>query len=435
MGGQGGGGAVSGIVAFAEASGTSSSGPVTVEGAHVTIAGVRQPAYAESQSGLLSGAGGTAVIDLDRSIVHGTAPSKVVRVTTGGLGGPPSNASITIRRSDTTDTTGGDVTVTDSQNTQDALLFADPAKYDYHLRFGSPAIDKGGDQVPGESTTDIDGQPRGAKTDLGADEFINQPPVAKVVASSVTVRQGDPVTFDASGSHDPDIGGGIVKYLWDFGDGTTTSTTAPSVQHTYAAVGNYTVTLVAVDAANAAGSATTAVNVSDGTPPQVKIASPKDGQRLHIYTTTTTTKKVKDKATGKTKTVRVKHRGRRAIRLRGTASDASGVASVELSLRRVSISKGSTSSKKKSSSSSKKSSTRAKAAASKCVYLDPKNQKFVLRTCSRPKFFAVHQDNGLWSYKISDRLNIKPGLYELQARATDKAGVVSDPVVVRFRLL
>jgi chitodextrinase len=54
---------------------------------------------------------------------------------------------------------------------------------------------------------------------------------------------GVPVQFDASGSFDPD--GEIVTYQWDFGDGQTGSGMAPT--HTYAADGEYNITLCITD--------------------------------------------------------------------------------------------------------------------------------------------------------------------------------------------
>jgi PKD repeat protein len=65
-------------------------------------------------------------------------------------------------------------------------------------------------------------------------------------------------SFDGSGSQDPDAT--ITSYAWNFGDGATGS--APTLSHTYAAGGRYTVTLIVTDNAGAsnAQSQTAAVN-------------------------------------------------------------------------------------------------------------------------------------------------------------------------------
>lgn len=72
-------------------------------------------------------------------------------------------------------------------------------------------------------------------------------PVARFTVSPASdIRVGMAVTFDASGSYDPD--GTIREYLWSFGDGVWSSSSSPAATHTYRDVGSYTVTLVVEDA-------------------------------------------------------------------------------------------------------------------------------------------------------------------------------------------
>ena len=52
-------------------------------------------------------------------------------------------------------------------------------------------------------------------------------------------------SLDASGSTDPD--GTITNYAWAFGDGTTSSGTAPTIDHTYPAAATYQVSLTVTD--------------------------------------------------------------------------------------------------------------------------------------------------------------------------------------------
>lgn len=76
---------------------------------------------------------------------------------------------------------------------------------------------------------------------------INTPvPTARLTGPSV-VTLGTGATFDASTSSDPNKSS-ITKYAWNFGDGSSETTTTPSAGHTFAAAGTYTVTLTVTDA-------------------------------------------------------------------------------------------------------------------------------------------------------------------------------------------
>ncbi len=70
---------------------------------------------------------------------------------------------------------------------------------------------------------------------------------------------GSIIVFDGSGSNDPD--GDSLAYAWDFGDGTTGTSAMP--EHSYAAVGAYTVGLVVSDGEFDSARAETTVEVSD----------------------------------------------------------------------------------------------------------------------------------------------------------------------------
>jgi PKD repeat protein len=69
------------------------------------------------------------------------------------------------------------------------------------------------------------------------------------------------INFVGSGSFDPDPGGTITSYLWNFGDGTTSSQISPS--HTYPSAGVYLVTLTVRDERDGVGSDTLTVGVGD----------------------------------------------------------------------------------------------------------------------------------------------------------------------------
>ncbi len=70
----------------------------------------------------------------------------------------------------------------------------------------------------------------------------NVPPVADA-GNSYNGTVGDSISFDGSGSYDPD--GTIVNYTWDFGDDETGSGRVSS--HSYAKSGRYMVTLTVTD--------------------------------------------------------------------------------------------------------------------------------------------------------------------------------------------
>src|SRR6185295_10689139 len=60
-------------------------------------------------------------------------------------------------------------------------------------------------------------------------ESGTQPPIA-AISGPAGIAEGDPASFSAAGSIDPN--GSIVSYAWDFGDGATGS--GVSVTHTFA---------------------------------------------------------------------------------------------------------------------------------------------------------------------------------------------------------
>ena len=72
----------------------------------------------------------------------------------------------------------------------------------------------------------------------------DHPPVASFNAPA-SVPLGQPASFDASASADPD--GFITGYHWDFGDGQSQDTAGPTTSHTYGRGGSETVTLTVTD--------------------------------------------------------------------------------------------------------------------------------------------------------------------------------------------
>jgi PKD repeat protein len=85
----------------------------------------------------------------------------------------------------------------------------------------------------------------------------NQAPVAIFTESEDSVNVDDEISFNGADSYDPD--GRIVKYSWNFGDGTTA--TGSTATHAYGDNGEYTVTLTVTDNEGATNSKTSTITV------------------------------------------------------------------------------------------------------------------------------------------------------------------------------
>jgi hypothetical protein len=307
-----------------------------------------------------------------------------------------------------------------------ATLFADPGHRNYRLRpDATAAIDAGG-FTPGESTTDIDGDPRpGPTTDLGADEFVNAAPVASLVVKG-TARAGQPVLLDGTGSTDREgnFGGGIVSYRWDFGDGSTQITTTPTVLHTYAGEGAAGAQLVVVDRQGGVSKPAVArVDVGDGVAPEVTITKPFAGQQIRLTKVTKKTTTAKD-GTKKTTTTKKKTK----ISFAGAAKDKSGVAGVLLTIEKIGAATSST-------------SVTASQAKAQCTWFDAK--KGLLKvSCAKPKLLVAKlAKDGSWTFTPSSKTKrLSAGLYRVSAYGVDGTGAFGNSApskdgVVRFRLV
>ena len=96
----------------------------------------------------------------------------------------------------------------------------------------------------------------------------NTPLEAKITTSSTTVKEGNSVTFDASTSSDSD--GQIVAYKWKDVQGTVLSQEV-SFEHTFATLGEQTLTLSVTDDGGETATTTVTVNVVALQKPQADI--------------------------------------------------------------------------------------------------------------------------------------------------------------------
>jgi PKD repeat protein len=97
---------------------------------------------------------------------------------------------------------------------------------------------------------------------------INRKPIPSVTGPDAAAREGELVQFSGSSSNDPDDD--AMKFVWNFGDGTSAEMENPT--HTFADDGTYYVTLTVIDE-HGGGDVTTHMVVVSNVPPEVSISS------------------------------------------------------------------------------------------------------------------------------------------------------------------
>ena len=99
------------------------------------------------------------------------------------------------------------------------------------------------------SAATVTNLPAGYRYVLGTDPPtgpVNNPPVAKASASASTAPTNTPISFSSAGSFDPE--GSALSYLWNFGDGS--SSTSPNPTHSFTTNGTFNVQLNVSDGVN-----------------------------------------------------------------------------------------------------------------------------------------------------------------------------------------
>lgn len=122
----------------------------------------------------------------------------------------------------------------------------------------------------------------------GCDEkepkYINQKPTAKIAASPLDGDSPLTVSFDASLSTDPE--GDLLNYLWDFGDGSSSTSVAPS--HTYNKEGSFTAILTVTDPEGLADTDQATISVSEPPPPPNLFPLSENAQWVYFVKSTET---------------------------------------------------------------------------------------------------------------------------------------------------
>jgi hypothetical protein len=182
----------------------------------------------------------------------------------------------------------------------------------------------------------------------------------------------------------------IVLYGFSYGDGAVEYSYQPAAMHAYSKPGTYHALVGVIDSGNhAAESASVTIHVTDGVPPVVRISRPSPGQHVRL--------------------------GGAGIRFTGSASDADGVAKVQLAIQLV-------------------SSARHFQTGGRCIWYDGKTW-LVLADCSSPHFFTVPFAHGHWSFHMGSNVRIPAGSYVIRVRAIDRVGNISHYYAIPLRTI
>jgi PKD repeat protein len=83
-------------------------------------------------------------------------------------------------------------------------------------------------------------------------------------ASPTSGKKPLTVSFNASGSKDPNSGGSIVQYSFNFGDGTAVVTqSAPTISHTYTGATTHVASVTVTDKEGGTASASVKIKVTN----------------------------------------------------------------------------------------------------------------------------------------------------------------------------
>lgn len=154
----------------------------------------------------------------------------------------------------------------------------DPLTYQWDFGDGTPVVVPTSITVTHHYTDDgiytatlrVDDGRGGTDTDTALVTIANLPPTAVASARPNPVAKGNPVTFDGSGSTDPDDSPASLTYQWNFDDGNTAA--GINVSHVYAHQGVYTTVLTVTDDKGATDTDSLVLTVNNS--PPVAVAGP-----------------------------------------------------------------------------------------------------------------------------------------------------------------
>lgn len=141
-----------------------------------------------------------------------------------------------------------------------------PTVYDTTLHFWVGTYTPKGNEPGGLWSLNITASDTATPANSGsmtrAVQLQDRPPTAAVTGSTTMALTSVSLTFNSTGTYDPD--GTIVVYSWNYGDGSTGSGFTTS--HSFTTAGTYTVTLTVTDNSGSTASASLAVVIQDRSP-------------------------------------------------------------------------------------------------------------------------------------------------------------------------
>lgn len=409
----------------------SSAGDIALQARHITLVGSAKgivlDASAANGPGGIIGAKSAGNIDgkVFSSIVHGTSETRRHDPDLDGVTSTANTARLSFANSDAPPASAGNgsVDMGGATFTEDSKLFTPKT---LKLRADAPVVDKGGALQPGESVKDIDGDAREvdgpdgdstATSDIGADEYVNQPPTAVFGITDKRPRAGQLIGLIA-GATDPeqDAGGGIVEYRWDFGDGRKETTSAGAVTHTYDAPGSYQVTLQVVDRQGAASAVTAPQTVEVRVRPDIALTLPREGATLKLNPAPKKGSKRKPKGL--------------PMSVAGRLAENAGITRIEVSLY---LTKRAPVKKKK-----RRRASASQVAPPICEFYS--GRLLVKKACDKEIWLPATVSGSFFTLATKKGVRLIPGTYEVRVRAFEgttlltTAYSVKDGTLAHFRV-
>lgn len=231
-------------------SGTSFSSPMTAGVAALLLSVNPNLTPSQLENYIFSSADDLGIVGQDDKYGYGRINvAKAISAVKRDMGTPINASPISIVKSDKTTGQTPLVVTFDGRNSYDSD--GSIVKYSWNFGDGNSSdlayvqntYTKAGTYNATLTVQDDLGATNQSNVVITVTEPVNNPPIVKAFVDKISGTIPLTVTFDGTSSNDSD--GSIVSYLWNFGDGTTS--TSAFTQHTYNSAGIYNANLTVQD--------------------------------------------------------------------------------------------------------------------------------------------------------------------------------------------